>query len=458
MSVATEKRLKVDTLNLLKIALPISIGTFVQFLVLLTDNFFLARVSESAINGAGNAGLTYLTFGMVIIGSATGIQILVARRHGEENDALQIRTGRMGWIIHTVIALTLCASVFLLNTGFLGGFISSDVVRNVFEPFLNIRTWGYLPFGVTFAITAYWTGLARTNLLLAVSLTTALTNLLLDYAWIDGNLGFAAMGHLGAARASLTAEICGFIVAVILMLKVEPRFFKLPKRPDGEVIKAWWAISGPLMGQLLLTVGTWTSFFFFVEKVGSTELKISHIGRNAFMLAFVVASGISQTTRTVVSQLIGASRSSDLTPALKRLATINLVGIIIMSHGFILYPEAISQIFFDDPQDIASMSRTFSTLFIAVIGFSLSSLLLATLEGSGGTRRAFIVEMIGAGSYLAAAYYLTSPINYSISNEAQFYPIEFIWRVEWVYFSFIGIGSYLMLRNGKWRRGLESLS
>ncbi len=161
------------------------------------------------------------------------------------------------------------------------------------------------------------------------------------------------------------------------------------------------------MGQILLKVGTWTSFFFFVEKVGSTELKISHIGRNAFMLAFVVASGISQTTRTVVSQLIGASRTADPTPALKRLATLNLVGVIIMSHGFILYPDAISQIFFDDPESIASMSRTFATLFIAVIGFSISSLLLATLEGSGGTKRAFLVEMMGAGTYLAAVFYLT---------------------------------------------------
>ena len=458
MSASHAKSLNVNTWGLLKIALPISIGTFVQFLVLLTDNFFLSRVSESAINGAGNAGLTYLTFGMVLFGSATGIQILVARRNGEGNDALQIRTGRMGWVIHVVLATLICTTVLLLNRGFLGGLISSEVVRNVFEPFLNIRTLGFLPFGVTCAITAYWTGLARTNLLLAVSLTIAITNLILDYAWIEGNLGCAAMGYLGAARASLAAEICGFTVAVMLMLKIEPRFFKLPKRPDGEVIKAWWAISGPLMGQLLLTVGTWTSFFFFVERVGSTELKISHIARNAFMLSYVVASGISQTTRTVVSQLIGASRTADLTPALKRLAILNLVGVIIMSHGFILYPDAISQIFFDDPESIASMSRTFAILFIAVIGFSMSSLLLATLEGSGGTRRAFLVEMIGAGTYLAAVFYLTSPINDSTSGEAQYYPIEFIWRVEWVYFSLIGLGSFLMLRNGKWRHGLESLS
>ena len=59
--------MRVDTIGLLKIALPISIGSFVQFLVLLTDNFFLARVSESAINGAGNAGLVYLTFGLSLI-------------------------------------------------------------------------------------------------------------------------------------------------------------------------------------------------------------------------------------------------------------------------------------------------------------------------------------------------------------------------------------------------------
>ena len=348
--------------------------------------------------------------------------------------------------------------LLVLNRGLLGGLISSEEVRGVFEPFLGTRIWGFIPVGITFAITAYWTGLAKTRLLLAVSLTTALTNLVLDYSWIEGNLGFEAMGHIGAARASLTAEIAGLLVAVALMLRVEPRFFKLPKRPDGVVIRAWWAISGPLMGQLLITVGTWTSFFFFVEKVGSTELKISHIARNAFMLSYVVASGISQTTRTVVSQLIGASRTADLTPALKRLATINIVGVIIMSHGFILYPDAISQIFFDDPESIASMSRTFTTLFIAVIGFSMSSLLLATLEGSGGTKRAFLVEMMGAGTYLAAVFYLTSPMNDSMSGEAQYYPIEFIWRVEWVYFSLIGLGSFLMLRNGKWRHGLESLS
>ena len=452
MSQQVPGKLRVDTLGLLKIALPISIGTFVQFLVVLTDNYFLARVGESAINGAGNAGLTYLTFGMVIFGSATGIQILVARRHGEGNDAMQIRTGRMGWLINLGMGVIMLGILLILNRGFLGELISNEEVREVFEQYLGTRIWGFIPFGITFAITAYWTGLARTQLLLAVSLTTAFTNLVLDYSWIEGNLGFEAMGHIGAARASLTAEITGLLVAVALMLKVEPRYFNLPKRPDGEVIRAWWAISGPLMGQLLITVGTWTSFFFFVEKVGSTELKISHIGRNAFMLAFVVASGIAQTTRTVISQLIGSGRNSELISVVKRLGFINIIGVLIMTHGLILYPHTIASIFFNDPIDIESMAKTFYTLFIAVIGFSIATLFLATLEGAGGTKRAFIIEIIAAGCYICAASYLTSEYN------GKYFSIEVIWRVEWVYFTLIGIGSYLMLRNGMWKKGLESLS
>ncbi|MBM72190.1 MAG: hypothetical protein CL847_05355 [Crocinitomicaceae bacterium] len=441
--------IKTDIRGLIDIALPISVGTFVQFLVLLTDNYFLARVGENAINGAGNAGLTYLTFGMLIFGSATGIQILVARRKGEGDEQMQIRTGSTGLLINTFIGVGLWVILLLLNNGFLGALIHTVEVKNVFESYLGTRLWGSVPYGITFAMTAYWTGIARTRLLLAVSLSTAFSNLFLDYVLIEGNLGFEAMGHIGAARASLAAETLGFIVAVVLMLKVEPLFFKLPKKMDGEIIKAWWNISGPLMGQLLLTVGVWTSFFFFVEKTGSTQLKVSHIGRNAFMFAFIVTSGLGQTTRTVIATLIGAKRQNELIPTIKRLWVLNIAGVIILSHGFILYPELIASLFFADQEHIAMMSRTFTTLFIAVLGYGSAHILLTTLEGAGGTKKAFAVEMLGAVMYLSAMIYLTTPIN------GEFYPIETIWRVEWIYFTFIILGCYLALRNGKWKTGIE---
>ena len=68
---------------ILKLALPISAGTFTQFLVVLTDNFFLSKVSDSALNGAGNAGILYITLAMVGQGLSSCGQILIARRVGE---------------------------------------------------------------------------------------------------------------------------------------------------------------------------------------------------------------------------------------------------------------------------------------------------------------------------------------------------------------------------------------
>ena len=70
--------------NLLRIAVPISLGSLVQFFVVLTDNFFLSRAGELELNAAGNAALVYLTFVMVLTGGSMGIQILVARHQGAD--------------------------------------------------------------------------------------------------------------------------------------------------------------------------------------------------------------------------------------------------------------------------------------------------------------------------------------------------------------------------------------
>ena len=51
----TQDALQTDYRSILRLALPVSAGTFMQFLVVLTDNYFLSRTSDVALNGAGNA-------------------------------------------------------------------------------------------------------------------------------------------------------------------------------------------------------------------------------------------------------------------------------------------------------------------------------------------------------------------------------------------------------------------
>lgn len=434
--------LKAGYADLLRMALPISMGTMLQFFVLLTDNFFLARLSEEAINGAGNAGLVYMTLEMIAVGSAAALQIVIARRLGEGREKEALKTFRSGLLLHGIMGICLMGIGFLLNSGPVNAAIADPGIRSVFTEFFAIRLLGFIPFTSLLAFNALYTGTAKTWPILAIGLCSATVNIVLDAAWVEGWWGIEAIGATGAAWASFCAESTGFIIALVLTMRVMPEALRPWSLLSWDDLRAWWQLAYPLMGQFLTTVSTWTAFFFFVEKVGSLELKVSHVARNFFMLAFIVTQGMQQTTRTYVSGLLGAGRLADLDRTLRRLVALTFLGIILLCHGYILYPSTLASLFFADAAGQAAMVKTLHLLFLAVCTYAFTGIMLSTIQGSGATKVAFCVELVAVTIYMivAAALTLVWPK-----------PIWVIWRVELVYFSAIGLGSWLYLRKGTWR-------
>lgn len=442
--------LATDAWNLLRIAVPISLGSLVQFLVVLTDNFFLSRAGELEINGAGNAGLVYLTFSMVVMGGSVGIQILVARFKGAQDKASLASAARTGRLCLSVLGLGLAAVVLSINA--LGGWVrllENPEVQAVFEPFLRVRGWGLIPFAVLMAIEADWIGQALTRPILVLALLMASINVVLDAMWVEGWWGGTALGAQGAAYASLVAESVGALVAWVWgRWSIHPTAFQGRWTRDRAMERQWWSISAPVMGQFGLTIATWTSFFFFVERVGMMELKISHLTRNAFMLAFVVCSGLGQTTRTVVSTLIGEGRVQDLRPAILKLVALSYGGVWILTHGYLFYPEWLSSQFFDDARGIGAMSATLGTAFVALQVYALSSILISVLQGAGFTKHVFLIELTSVTVYVAVAYALTLVWPQEI---------HVIWRADWVYFLCMIAGAGIGMARLPWKEAPRSL-
>jgi putative MATE family efflux protein len=410
----------------------------------LTDNYFLASVNQDAINGAGNAGLVYLTISMIAIGSGSAFQILIARRIGERRPELAHAALRSSMVIHLALGVTWAGVVFLSNHfGLLGALIGDPNVRAVFEPFLGIRTWGFPVFFLLLAFNSYFTGNAKTWPLLIVSGTTALLNILLDAILVGGIEGWVEpQGALGAARASLIAEVVGLTIAAWVLRKAAPELKWRGQLMTRGDLREWWKLAYPMMGQLSLTIGTWTGFFFLVEHVGGLELKVSHIARNLFMLAFVVAQGMAQTTRTYVSGLLAEGRASELRQVIRTIISFNFIGIMLLTHGFVLYPRAIAEVFFDhNLAGIEAMINTTHVIFSAVVIYSVTSILLASLQGAGETKAAFRIEFFAVVLYVIVTWAMTV---------WRPQPVWVIWRVEWVYFCTIGLGSWLTLRHKSW--------
>jgi len=165
----------------------------------------------------------------------------------------------------------------------------------------------------------------------------------------------------------------------------------------------------------------------------------------------VVCTGLGQTTRTVVSTLIGEGRQQDLPRALLTLLALSYLGVWSLTHGYVAYPEWIAGHFFDQVEEAvghAAMADTLGTAWIAIQCYALSAIAIAVLQGAGFTKHAFWIELTSVTVYIAVAYVLA--LEWTA-------PIHVIWRADWVYFGGILLGSAACLKFVPWRDGHPSL-
>lgn len=432
---------------LLRIALPLSLGAFVQFLVVLTDNLFLARVGEDALNGAGNGGMLYVTAVMLGVGLSAGVQIVIARRSGEG------RAKEVGSWLGTGLRLSVFLSValFVLYLGMdaflFDHILDSETILAVMREFLSIRMIGLFVYLPSLMFTGFYTGIARTGILTVSMGLTAGLNILFDWFLVFGIGVFPAMEHEGAALATLIAEAIGLAFLLVYTYRRYGRgeFDLLQtvfERKKGQA-RRLLMLSYPIMVQQVLALATWTTFYFLVEKVGGMELKVSHIVRNTYLLALVTVMGIGYTTRTIVSTLIAEGRQDVLPTALRRLVLLNFAGALLLCHGLVAYPTLLASLFFPgDAPGFVALTRSFRVVFFAILVFSVSSVLLNTIEGSGKTRQAMSIELGVIAVYLFLVYWMTI-----ISAQ----PIHIIWMSDYLYFGLLTVCCAVYLRLSSWK-------
>jgi len=437
-----------------KIALPVSLGIFVQFIVVFIDNYFVAQIDGNAMSAVAFVGLMYLTLAMLGVGLGNATQILVARRKGAgEYVAVGHVLGNSFWLAFVVGIIQFMLLYFLMPS-VIDYAIESPEVRAYMHEFITWRSIGFVVYTPLLVLDSFWSGIAKTRVLIYMTLITSTLTIGLDYALVFGNFGFTAMGVEGAGIATVTAECCAFLFVLIYTLLYHNESVNREQHPEGYAIRKWLfkmptqhtqslvKLGGPIALQMVLSLGIWTVFYEFVESMGEPELQASFIVRNMYSLVYISVGGFSTVTKTYISGLIAERRQGELHTAMKRLMLLNLAGIVVLTHGLWLYPEWIAQRFTQDPLVIQQTIDTLLIVLPAMLIFSLTSIMLATVEGSGNTIAGFIVEIATVTVYLTSAYFMVYQWHW---------PIHLVWTADIIYFIALGLFSLLFLWNGKWK-------
>jgi multidrug resistance protein, MATE family len=440
-----ELRLNTGYRQILFMALPISLAMLVPQINFITNNIFLGGLGERELASAGITGVYYLIFAVIGNGLNNGLQSLIARRAGQN---LPKEIGRLFyhgvWVALGIASLGIIAT-YLFAPFVLRATIHDAVIAEQVIDFLLIRIWG-LPFLYLYIMrNALLVGTNQTKFLVWGTLSEAVVNIVLDYGFIYGKLGFPDMGFNGAAYASIIAEGTGLLViyAVIRFKNIHKDFSFFEKVTfDISISKLILLQSAPLIAQFAISIMSWEYFYILIEHHGPRALAISNTMRNIFGLFGIFCWAFASTTNTMVSNIIGQGKTEEVMPLIRRIVklsfSISAVTFIIIN----LMPEFFLSFYGQGDAFIQEAIPIVRIVSLALMMMSFGTIWLNAVTGTGNSRINLLIELITITLYCAYVFVVLEYLNLSIA---------WGWASEWVYWLSMFSMAYGYMRSGKWK-------
>ena len=373
-------------------------------LINITDALFLGHVGEVELGASAIAGIYYLAIYMLGFGFCIGLQVMIARRNGEQKYKETGKTFFQGVFFLSGLAIFLCLFILSVSPLILRRLITSSEIYQAVIRYLDWRSFGLLFSFPFLAIRSFLVGITQTKALSWAAVTAVLINISLNYFLIFTlNLGIS-----GSAMASSLAEMGSFgILCFYLWKKIDKDTYGLKWVYDGNLQGKVFRLSVWSMLHAFISVAPWFLFFVAIEHLGKTELAISNITRSVSAMFFVIANSFAVTTGSLVSNAIGAGEKEAIFPICRKILKLGyligfpLVGIALLGNqwiiGFYTNNELlIRQAFI--PFVVMLLNYTF-----ALPGY----VYLNAVGGTGKTRTTFIFQVTTTVVYLIYLYWLS---------------------------------------------------
>lgn len=427
------------------IALPILISLFVQNLINITDTAFMGRVGQVELGASALAGVFYLAFYMVIFGFSTGAQILMARRNGERKyQALGPIMGQ-GTLFLVFFSILLVGASLVWTPRLLDLLISSPAVCKAGEDYMEYRIFGLIFTSIGVMFRAFFVAITRTRVLMVNAIIMTVANVVFNYIFVFGNFGAPQMGIAGAALGSVLAEASAALHFILYTLfRIDRAKYGLSRirLERAGLIREILNVSVWSMILYFLTIATWFLFFVAVEHLGEQPLAISNIIRSTSTLLFMPVNAFGATACTLVSNAMGAHRTDDVIPIVKRIIKMCYAIVVPLIVLLCIFPEWILRIYTNDSILIESCT---ASIYVMTIYYMLAlpgNLLFQSVSGTGDTRTAFLIEMVTIVFYTLAIYVII------VRNRVD---ISLCWTVEYIYWGFKLMLSALFFKKANWR-------
>jgi MATE family multidrug resistance protein len=292
-------------------------------------------------------------------------------------------------------------------------------------------------------------GTNQSKLLVYGTLAETISNIVLDYGLIFGNLGLPKLGFNGAAYASIIAEFLGMsVVFMVIGIKGMSKRFGLFENFsfNWKSTKTILVQSSPLILQYAISIVSWEFFFILVSHDGALALDVSQVMRLMFGFFGIFIWAFAATSNTMVSNIIGQGLHDKVTLLIKKIITLSLGSTIAMLLPIQFFAKDLLSIFNQDPAFLNLAIPVFRVVCTAIVLMSVSTVCLNAVTGTGNTKINLMIEVFTIVLYCVYVYTVMEVYNLSI---------VWGWGSEWVYWLTILTLSALYLNSGHWKKKMN---
>jgi len=417
MSAFAQLRPTADELReMARIAAPIvvvNLGLMFQGTI---DTLMLGRVSADAL-AAGAVGNLYF-FNVIVLGMGLLMSLdpVIAQALGA-HDMEGVRRGVQRGIVLAVLTAVLAGVMMLPAEAVLRFARQPDAVIHDASAYVRWSILGILPFQLFNALRQTLQAMHRVLAMALAVVLANLLNILLNWMFIFGHLGFPAMGVVGAAHATwITRWVMVVLIAWFAWRDLGPslrpwRREAFAWRPLGKMV--WLGLP---IGLQLSAEGLAFGFTgVMMGWLGTTTLAAHQVTLNMASLTFMVPMGVAAAGAVMVGRAVGAG---DL-PAARRDAVAALVcGVgfmAITATAFIAIPGVLARLYTTDGGTIAMVLLLLPIAGVFQVFDGTQVVSAALLRGTGDTRVPMVLHLL---SFWAVGIPLGAALSFGLGMGA----------------------------------------
>ncbi len=333
---------------LYRLGLPLVGAQMAQMAIHATDIAMVGRIGAPELAATALATNYFFLIYMFGSGFLIALSPIVAQAFGSGDERAVRRSTRMGlWFAGSYGIL--CFPALLHVEPVLLWLGQDPKLASIAGEYMEVACFGMVPSLIFVAFRSFLGAIDRANILMWAAFAAVALNALLNYIFIFGNFGFAAMGVPGSALGSVLTNI--FVAAAVgCFVAFEAR------AKSYAIFVRFWRADWPVLGALLilglpisLTIIAEVMMFQFASIMagwlGIVPLAANAIVMQLISFSFMVPLGLASAATIRVGQAIGGGNYGDAGRA-ARAALYTAIGAAALTVVlFVSVPETLIRIF-----------------------------------------------------------------------------------------------------------------